>query len=208
MRADDKFMTRKEYKNGIVTYMKITKYGRQHLNFLYSKKANKQNRRTIQTTLWNSQADIKQFVTIKPAPEFRVRTYSEQNKMVCALMKKLKMPKYAFVNELNDKNPESVIFGTYHTHALVSEYRSKSDWEHAFGKGFVSIDEVNNASKQINYILKYILKNPPPKYARLICVGYEKVKVSRVLQVKEKVVSMNIEPHRQIFTTVLGDAPL
>jgi len=206
MRVDDKLFTRREFKNGVVTYFKITKQGRSEIPYLWNTKY-KQNRRTIHATLWNSKDDIVQFVTIKPAPEYRVSKYSEQNKMVCSLMKKLKIPKYAFVNEMNDKNPESPVYGTYHTHALVSEYRSKSDWENAFGKGFVSIDEVTNSGKQINYVLKYVLKSTLPKGARLICVGFDKVKKTRVLRISEKIVTMQIEAHRQIFSTLAEDAP-
>lgn len=201
---DYKLFTKKEYKNGLITYFKITKQGYSELPYLNRKKF-KQNKRSIHSTLWNSQDDIKQFVTIKPAPEYRLASYSEQNKMICTLMRKMHMPKYAFVNELNDKNPDSPVYGTYHTHALVSEYRSKADWENTFGKGFISIDEITHSGKQINYVLKYILKNPPPKHARLICVGYDKVKVSRVKQISEKVVDMKIDYHRQTFTTLKND---
>lgn len=203
---DYKMLTKKEYKNGLITYLKITRQGISELPYI-NKKQIKQNRRSIHTTLWNSQDDIKQFVTIKPAPLYRCNLYSQQNKMICKLMHDIKMPKYAFVNELNDKNPDSAVYGTYHTHALVSEYRSKSEWETVFGKGFVSVDEVNHTGKQINYVLKYVLKSGLPKYARLICVGYDKVKISRVKQISEKVVDMKIDYHRHTFTTLRGDAP-
>jgi len=203
---DYKLLTKREFKNGLVSYLKITKQGKAELPFIH-KREHKQNQRHIYSTLWNSKEDIVQFVTIKPAPEYRVSTYSEQNKMVTKLMKKMRMPKYAFVNELNDKNPDSPVYGTYHTHALVSEYRSKSDWEETFGKGFVSVDEVNNIGKQINYVLKYTLKSKLPKGARIICVGYDRVKKSRVTHITEKIVSMQIDAHRQIFIANKGDAP-
>lgn len=204
---DYTLLTKREFKNGLITYLKITKYGKSQLPYI-NKKQIKQNRRSIYSTLWNSQQDIVQFVTIKPAPQYRVSSYSEQNKMIITLMKKINMPKYAFVNELNDKNPDSPVYGTYHTHALVSEYRSKSEWEDTFKKGFISVDEVNHTGKQINYVLKYVLKSGLPKGARLICVGYDKVKISRVSHIKEKVVDMHIDSHRQVFTTIKGDAPL
>jgi len=197
-------LTKREFKNGLITYLKITKYGKSQLPYIDKIKI-KQNRRSIYSTLWNSQKDIVQFVTIKPAPQYRVSSYSQQNKIICTLMRKIKMPKYAFVNELNDKNPDSPVYGTYHTHALVSEYRSKSDWEDTFGKGFVSVDEVNHSGKQINYVLKYVLKNKLPKYARIICIGYDKVKITRVKYIKEKIVDMKIEAHRQTFTTISND---
>lgn len=193
------YFTKSEYKNGIIKYVKLTKIGWEQLPYI--KRTRKQNRRTIQSTLWNSQDDIKQFVTIKPAPEYRTSSYSEQNKMIIQLMRSVSMPKYAFVNELNDKNPDSVVYGTYHTHALVSEYRSKSVWEDAFGKGFVSIDEITNSGRQINYVLKYVLKSQLPKGARIICNGFDKVKRSRVDSIQEPIVSTEMDYHRHVVVT-------
>jgi len=204
---DFNILKKKEYKNCIITYLKITKYGKSQLPYI-NKRTFKQNKRQIFSTLWNSKDDIVKFVTIKPSPQFRVSKYSEQNRMVINLMKKLKMPKYAFVNELNDKNPDSPVFGTYHTHALVSEYRPKYQWEETFGKGFVSVDEVHNIGKQINYVLKYVLKSTLPKGARVICVGYDQVKTSRVSHITEKVISFEIQEHRQTFIANKGDAPI
>jgi len=202
---DYKLLTKSEYKNGVIKYVRLTKLGKEQLPFISSHR--KQNRRTIHTTLWNCQNEILQFVTIKPAPEFRTSSYSSQNKMIIELMNAVSMPKYAFVNELNDKNPDSPVFNTYHTHALVSEYRSKLAWETAFGKGFVSVDEVTNAGRQISYVLKYLLKSKLPKHARVICKGYDKVLKSRVDKIKEKVVVVEIENHRHIIITNKGDAP-
>jgi len=202
---DYKILTKTEYKNGIIKYFRLTRYGSEQLPFI--SRSRKQNKRLIHSTLWNCQKEIVQFLTIKPSPQFRVSSYSAQNKMVIQLMKAVSMPKYAFVNELNDKNPDSVVYGTYHTHALVSEYRSKGTWETAFGKGFVSVDEVNNAGRQINYVLKYLLKSKLPKGARVICKGFDKVKRSRVDKITEPIVAVEIENHKQVIITNKGDAP-
>jgi len=201
------FLTKTEYKNGIIKYLKVTKRGIDELPFISRNK--KQNKRSIHSTLWNNKDDIQQFVTIKPAPEYRTNSYSEQNKMIISLMRKIKMPKFAFVNELNDKNPDSPVYGTYHTHALVSEYRSKALWEDTFGKGFVSVDEIHNSGKQINYVLKYILKSTLPKGARVISYGFEKVKKSRVKTISEKIVSVELKYYRHVFVTskIKEDAP-
>jgi len=108
------------------------------------------------------------FVTFKPSVEYRNADIKKANRVFTDFVRRFEYylgykPLYICLPEINDKNPSSKIYKTFHHHALFFNipYIPQKIWEDIFGIGFVTplAVPVSDGLKAVSYVLKYITKD-------------------------------------------------